>query len=159
MSKESIRIVFTGAQASGKTKLMNQIKEKCSDAFELAIPDSSGFDHEMTAVMRDIKPQPKLRVWHIPQVPGEAFHVEVASVEEGAKLMDVLGDYDQFQFDHNIKGDYCNVNGLQIWDESLTDQDLIDMELDDRWVDWYYEDENESFDDIKDYLDWKASKA
>ncbi|EEQ1896492.1 superinfection exclusion protein, partial [Escherichia coli] len=29
----------------------------------------------------------KLRVWHIPQVPMKPFIAEVASVEEGVRLM------------------------------------------------------------------------
>lgn len=45
----------------------------------------------------------KLRVWHIPQVPMKPFIVEVASVEEGVRLMDALADYDAFQYDNNIK--------------------------------------------------------
>lgn len=91
----------------------------------------------------------KLRVWHIPQVPGKAFKVEVDSVRDGVRLMDALADYDAFQYDNNIKPDYCNVNGLQIWDETLTDQDLEDMELDDRWVDWF----NDEYDDPREYLE------
>lgn len=67
--------------------------------------------------------------------------------------MDVLGNYDLFQLENNIKPDYSNVNGLQMWDETLTDQDLIDMELDDRWIDWYYEDSDNYFDDPQEYLD------
>lgn len=91
----------------------------------------------------------KLRVWHIPQVPGKRFIVAVDSVEEGVKLMDTLADYDNFQYENNIKPDFCNVNGLQIWDEGLTDQDLIEMELDDRWVDWF----NDEYDDPREYLE------
>lgn len=64
----------------------------------------------------------KLRVWHIPQVPMKPFIVEVGSVEEGVRMMDALADYDAFQYDNNIKPDYCNANGLQMFDESLTDQ-------------------------------------
>ncbi|WP_312131908.1 superinfection exclusion protein [Leclercia sp.] len=91
----------------------------------------------------------KLRVWHIPQVPMKAFTVEVQSVEEGVRLMDALADYDIFQYENNIKPDYCNANGLQIWDESLTDEDMADMELTDRWVDWY----SEYYDDPREYLE------
>ena len=68
---------------------------------------------------------PKLKVWWIPQVPMKAFEVDVSSVEEGAKLMTVLANYDLFQFENNIKPDYSNVGGLQMLDE------------DDEWVDWY----------------------
>ncbi|ENL5622924.1 superinfection exclusion protein, partial [Escherichia coli] len=75
----------------------------------------------------------KLRVWHIPQVPMKPFIAEVASVEEGVRLMGALADYDAFQYDNNIKPDYCNANGLEMWDESLTDEDLSEVGLTDRW--------------------------
>lgn len=101
----------------------------------------------------------KLRIWHIPQVPGKPFHVEVDTVEEGVKLMDTLADYDLFQVENNIKPDYCNAQGMEKYDESLTDQDLIDMDLDDRWVNWEFESEDEFFDSPHDYLEWKATQA
>ncbi|EPA9111003.1 MAG: superinfection exclusion protein [Serratia liquefaciens] len=91
----------------------------------------------------------KFRVWHIPQVPMKSFKVEVESVEEGVRLMDTLANYDLFQYENNIKPDYCNMNGLQMWDESLTEEDMRDMELSDKWVDWY----NDEFDDPRDYLE------
>ncbi|EQA7356876.1 hypothetical protein ACX6VC_001755 [Enterobacter hormaechei] len=62
----------------------------------------------------------KLRVWHIPQVPMKAFTVEVQSVEEGVRLMDALAD-----------------------------EEMADMELTDRWVDWY----SEYYDDPREYLE------
>ena len=58
----------------------------------------------------------QLRVWWIPQVPGRPFHVPVSSVQEGVRIMDVLAKYDRFQFDNNIKPDYCNAGGLEMWD-------------------------------------------
>ena len=57
----------------------------------------------------------KLRVWWIPQVPMKRFLVEVGSVSEGAKLMKVLADYDAFQFENNVKPDYCNAGGLEMF--------------------------------------------
>lgn len=101
----------------------------------------------------------KLRIWHIPQVPGKPFHVEVDTVEDGVKLMDALANYDLFQVENNIKPDYCNVQGMEKYDESLTDQDLIDMDLDDRWVNWEFESEDEFFDSPHDYLEWKATQS
>lgn len=46
-----------------------------------------------------------------------------------------------------------------MWDESLTDQDLIDMELDDRWVDWYIETDDGYFEDPEEYLDYITKQA
>lgn len=79
----------------------------------------------------------KLRVWWVPQVPMNAFYVDVSSVEEGVKIMDVLADYDRFQFDNDVKPDYCNIGGLQEW-------------ADNEWVDWY--DEETGSDDPSEYL-------
>jgi hypothetical protein len=59
----------------------------------------------------------KLRVWWIPQVPGTPFYVDVDSVEEGVKIMNVLAAYDQFQFDNNIKPDYADVGGIEMLEE------------------------------------------
>lgn len=73
----------------------------------------------------------QLKVWHIPQVPGTPFEVLVDSVQEGALLLKVLADYDAFQYEHRIKPDYCNTNGLVVWDESLdADEDGS------KWTDW-----------------------
>lgn len=83
--------------------------------------------------------QRNLRVWWIPQIPGKPFHVDVESVREGVKIMDVLADYDQFQFENRIKPDYCNMGGLLMVDD------------DGEWVDWY--DEETSIDDPKEFLE------
>ncbi|EGJ6623266.1 superinfection exclusion protein [Salmonella enterica] len=89
----------------------------------------------------------KFRVWHIPQVPGVAFHVEVPTFEEAQRLKNALADYDLFQFNNNIKPDYCNASGIQIYQHDLTVDDLNDMGLDDRWVDM------EDVDELNDYFE------
>ncbi len=101
----------------------------------------------------------KLRVWHIPQVPMKPFFVDVESVADGVRVMDALADYDLFQFDNNIKPDYCNASGMHVWDESLTEQDLVDMELNDRWVDWFIEVGDDYFDDPREYLESISESA
>lgn len=73
----------------------------------------------------------KMKLWWIPQVPMKAFEVDVANLDEGVKLMNVLADYDLFQFENHIKPDYCNTGGLQV----LTD--------DGEWEDWYDEETGE----------------
>jgi hypothetical protein len=60
----------------------------------------------------------RLRVSHFPQIPCKAFKVEVATLEEGLKLMDMLADYDLFQYESNIKPDYCSTTVLEMWDEN-----------------------------------------
>lgn len=62
------------------------------------------------------KTEPKvgdLRVWHNCQVGAvKNFYVDVSSVEEGKAILVALADYDAFQFENRIKGDYANASGL-----------------------------------------------
>jgi hypothetical protein len=91
--------------------------------------------------------QPKegdLKVWWIPQIPGKAFEVPVVSVDEAKKLLNVLGEYDAFQFNNRIKGDYCNAGGLVVYEIERIDG----MDHRGDWVDWTNED-GDSIDDLR----------
>lgn len=85
-----------------------------------------------------------LQVWWIPQVPMKAFTVNVGSLDEGVKIMDVLADYDKFQFENNIKPDYCNAGGITVLE-------IIDEDIGPERVDWYDEETGE--DDPHAYLE------
>ena len=85
-----------------------------------------------------------LRVWWIPQIPMKEFHVDVNSVEEGVKIMDVLADYDDFQFKNNVKPDYCNAGGIIKWCKDSNG------EGNPGWEDWYDEESYE--DDPREFL-------
>lgn len=70
----------------------------------------------------------KLRVWWIPQVPmSEPFYAVVKDILEGKKLLDTLGAYDLYQLKHNIKPDFSNAGGLEVFEGE-------------EWVEWYDED-------------------
>lgn len=58
----------------------------------------------------------KLRIWWIPQIPLEAFKVEVKDLTEAKKILNVLTDYDEFQLEKNIKPDYSNTGGVEFFD-------------------------------------------
>lgn len=74
----------------------------------------------------------KLRVWWIPQIGIERpFYVPVGSPEEGKKIIDLLSAYDCFQYNQNVKPDYCNTGGLQMFDEEEGE-----------WVDWIYDEDD-----------------
>lgn len=75
-----------------------------------------------------------LRVWWIPQVPGKPFHVPVSSLKEAMKVMSVLADYDTFQLENRIKGDYCNMGGMEVLEESIDDPSKLE------WCEWCDED-------------------
>ena len=75
----------------------------------------------------------RLQVWWVPQVPMKAFEVEVTCVSEGVKVLDVLADYDAFQYDNNIKPDYANAGGLNQWSDNIDGAGTAG------WEDWYDE--------------------
>lgn len=81
-----------------------------------------------------------LRVWWMPQVQCDAFYVHVESFSEGVMVMNVLANYDLFQFEHNIKPDYCGSGGIE--------QRLCDMGQE--WESW--EDEDTGEDDPAAFL-------
>ena len=82
----------------------------------------------------------KLRVWHNCQVGKvDNFYVEVENVEQAWKILNTLWDYDLFQYENNIKPDYCNVSGLEYFDEEEQD-----------WCEWYDDDGY----DIKEHFEY-----
>lgn len=83
----------------------------------------------------------KMRVWWIPQVPMKPFCVPVDTPEEGKKIMDILAAYDAFQLQNNVKPDYCNAGGLQMYNPETED-----------WEDWYLETEDDYFEDVDEYI-------
>lgn len=88
----------------------------------------------------------KLRVWWIPQIGIEnIFYVSVNTPEDGKRLLDTLAAYDLFEFNNNVKPDYCNSGGLEMWDEDAQE-----------WVDWCLETDNEYFEDIDEYCESDA---
>lgn len=57
------------------------------------------------------------RVWWVPQVPMKAFVYEVPDQETAELVVDILAQYDLFQFENRIKPDYCNAGGIQAWED------------------------------------------
>jgi hypothetical protein len=96
----------------------------------------AGLLGEKMTLLKMSKPEakPKLRVWWIPQVPGKPFHVEVDSVREARKILNVLADYDRFQFENRVKPDYANVGGLEV--EQGDDEPF-------GWEEWRDDDDND----------------
>jgi len=81
----------------------------------------------------------KLKVWWMPQVPSEcAFEVEVDNLKEAHLLLETLAQYDSFQYEHNIKPDYCNTGGLLEYHPDLEE-----------WLDWEDERTGEDFDEYR----------
>jgi len=87
----------------------------------------------------------KLRVCHFPMIPGESFNVEVKSIEEAKKVMDVLGNYDLFLEEQRIRGDYSNVSFLEGYSEEEQD-----------WVTWM--DDETGIDDVHEFLEHRDNQ-
>ncbi len=83
-----------------------------------------------------------LRVWWIPQLPMDAFYVPVKTVDEAIFVIRTLAEYDLFQFPKRVKPDYCNVGGLEVFEDG-------------EWHEW----ESDDFDDINDYEARLASQG
>ncbi len=64
-----------------------------------------------------------LRVWWIPQVPTKPFYVTVKTLDEAILIVETLADYDRFQFENGVKGDYSNTGGLEVFEDG-------------EWVEW-----------------------
>jgi hypothetical protein len=67
-----------------------------------------------------------LRIWWVPQIPMKPFRVSVANLAQAKLLLKTLADYDRFQFENNVKPDYCNAGGLEVfrdgdWEEWESD--------------------------------------
>jgi len=77
----------------------------------------------------------QLRVWSIPQIPMKQFFFPVKSVDEAKLVVGAMAQYDLFQFEHNVKPDYSNAMGLEVFEGG-------------EWTDWYDKDGN-SFDDLE----------
>ncbi|MDB5437966.1 MAG: hypothetical protein JWM33_393 [Caulobacteraceae bacterium] len=84
-----------------------------------------------------------LRVWWIPQVPIKPFLCPVADLPQAALLIEALARYDAFQFENNIKPDYCNAGGLSVFEDG-------------EWSDWSDE---ETGDDFREWLRGQGSTA
>ena len=76
-----------------------------------------------------MKEKKELRVWWIPQIPMSPFHVKVKSIQDAKLILDTLANYDLFQFNNNIKPDYCNMGGLEELDK-----------IENEWLEWCDED-------------------
>jgi hypothetical protein len=62
-------------------------------------------------------PYPLFRVYWIPQIPMKAFYWPVYSVAEGKRVVEMLGEYDHFQYENNVKPDFSNAGGIEYFDK------------------------------------------
>lgn len=79
----------------------------------------------------------KFRVWWVPRVHMASFFYNTDSLSEALHMADMLAKYDLFQYENNVKPDYSNTGGVQMWDEE--NQDWFD--LDDYEIEYMLEEE------------------
>ncbi len=80
-----------------------------------------------------------LRVWWQPQVPMKSFYVYVDTIGEAISVVDLLGDYDYFEFDNDVKPDFSNAGG-------------VEMLVGNEWEDWEGMHGDNYFDDLDEYI-------
>ncbi len=78
-----------------------------------------------------------LQIWWVPQVPMTPFNFPVQNLEQGWRMLAMLAQYDLFQLEHNVKPDFSNAGGLNVFEDG-------------EWVDWY---DPETGDDIDAYAE------
>lgn len=82
----------------------------------------------------------ELRVWWIPQIPMKPFIILVKNKNEALLILKTLAEYDQFQYENNVKPDYCNAGGLEVYE-------------DEEWCEWY-NDDGEDINEIMRRQNW-----
>lgn len=85
-----------------------------------------------------------LRIAHFPQVPCRPFTVNVKDVQEAIKVYDILCNYDLFQLQNRIKGDYANMCILEEFDQEEQE-----------WLSWR---DHETGMDFHEYLAERAAE-
>lgn len=126
-SLEKVRVIGVASHMNAvRTDLASEVKRKL-------IEWKGSIRKHTTSVIVEVERRPprKLRVWWVPQVPMKAFYVPIDSIGEGQKILEVLADYDLFQFENKIKGDYSNGGGIQVFDD-MDDTDTPEGS----WTDW-----------------------
>jgi hypothetical protein len=98
--------------------------------------DGNFFDMMLKGRMKMAK-ENDLRVFWIPQVPMKAFYVAVSGPDEAGKVLDILAMYDLFQFENNVKPDYSNMGGLEVFEKG-------------EWLDW---EDQSTGDSIDEYME------
>lgn len=83
---------------------------------------------------KDAPKEGDLKIWWIPQVPMKAFTFRVPDLRTAQQMLDVLAQYDLFQWRNDVKPDYSNAGGLQVFEDG-------------EWTDWYSED-GDDFDEV-----------
>ena len=59
--------------------------------------------------------------------------------------MDILAEYDVYQYNNRIRTDFANTGGVEMWNEE-----------DQEWEDWFYDEENSYYDNVDQYCEEKS---
>jgi len=58
----------------------------------------------------------------------KAFEYETSDFQSARMLEDALCKYDLFEYENRVKPDYCNVGGVQFWDEQGEEWEEVSYE-------------------------------
>lgn len=106
----------------GNETMTQEIQGASADADRAVV---NGAGQAVSALRASVPSAGDLCVWWVPQIPMKAFYVNVPGLAEASLILDTLGRYDAFQFENNVKPDYCNAGGLIEYDATAGE-----------WFDW-----------------------
>lgn len=90
-----------------------------------------------------------LCVWHNPQVGAvSSFFYPVPNLETAKLVINMLADYDLWQYENRIKGDYANATGLIVYEGALEGE-----EDHDGWFEWSDEHTGYDINELMRYAD------
>lgn len=89
----------------------------------------------------------KLRVVHIPQV-GESgsFKIDVKDEEQAIFTINLLANHHIWLFDNEYIGDYSNIIHVEMFDETIDEENGEPY----GWVDYWNDEESMDFDEFVD---------
>jgi hypothetical protein len=73
----------------------------------------------------------EMRICWTPQMPMEPFTYPVPDMETASLLLDVLAQYDRFQFQHKVKPDHAKSGGAEWRHPVLTGGEWVEFDPDD----------------------------
>lgn len=72
-----------------------------------------------------------LRVYYIPQIPMNAFEVDVPDLATALLVLDALRTFSYFEYANRVKPDYADAGGIQRYEEDIDDgYDWFDVDDD-----------------------------
>lgn len=58
-----------------------------------------------------------VKIWYVPQVPMDAFEMQVPDVQTGWIVLEAIYRVALFELEHNVKPDFANTGGIARYEQ------------------------------------------